>query len=124
MNAKEILNEINSKSSVLDIIEEDSTTLRIYAPFSFGIDGEIISFCISYFKNRIYLWDDGNAFIHFFNEGLSLTEDRYLIIQKLAKYHNIFIGDDGNIYTYADLFPSLQKAIFAMINVMNAVGHF
>jgi Domain of unknown function DUF1828 len=116
MNCQSLLPNIGFECMSLD-----SETLRIWSPFSYGIDGEHIGVYVEKRGNRVHVTDNAEALMHASSMGIKITDRRIDAVRRAAS--DVTISRGGIISTTVDD-TQMHEGVLAVLNAALAVGHF
>jgi len=116
MNCQSLLSNIG-----FECMRLDAETLRIWSPFSYGMDGEHIGLYIEQRGNRVHVTDNAEALMHASAMGINLTDKRIDAVRRAASAVNVSRG--GVISTTVDD-SCVHEGVVAVLNAALAVGHF
>jgi hypothetical protein len=116
MNCQSLLSNIG-----FECVNLDADTLRIWSPFSYGIDGEHVGVYVERRGNRVHVTDNAEALMHASAMGIKVTDRRIDAVRRAAIAVSISRG--GVISTTVDD-AQVHEGVVAVLNAALAVSHF
>lgn len=116
MNCQSLLSDIG-----FECMKLDADTLRIWAPFSYGNDGEHVGVYIEKRGDRVHVTDNAEALMHASAMGIKMTERRMDAVRRAAGEVDI---SRGGIISMTVDDSQVHEGVVAVLNAALAVGHF
>jgi len=117
VNCETILNNLG-----FDCHHLGEDTLRIWSPFSYGFDGQLIGLYVEKHKDMYRITDDAESLMHLRSIGIDLTKAKLTSIKK-ASTGGVSVSEGGEICMTVGA-DQLQSGITAVLNTALAVSHF
>ena len=117
MNCQSLLSNIGFECKKLD-----ADTLRIWSPFSYGSDGELIGVYVEKRGDRYHVSDNAEALMHASAMGVKLTDKRVDAVRR-ATVGEVQISRGGVISATVED-ARVHEGVVAVLNAALAVGHF
>lgn len=105
-----------------DCMSLNADTVRIWSPFTYGSDGELIGVFVEKHGDKVHVTDNAEALMHASSLGIKITEKRVEALRRAAA-QNVHISRSGVISTIVDD-ERAHEGIVAVLNAALAVGHF
>ena len=117
MNCQSLLSNIGFECKNLG-----ADTLRIWSPFSYGGDGELVGVYVEKRGDRYHVSDNAEALMHASAMGVKLTDKRVDAVRR-ATVGEVQISRGGVISTTVED-ARVHEGVVAVLNAALAVGHF
>lgn len=117
MNCQSLLSNIGFECRSLD-----ADTLRIWSPFSYGMDGEHVGVYVEKRGENFHVTDNAEALMHASSMGINVTDKRVDAVRR-AVPGTVTISKGGVISTTVDT-GRVHEGVVAVVNAALAVGHF
>lgn len=117
MNCQSLLSNIG-----FECLSLDANTLRIWSPFTYGSDGELIGVFVEKRGSRYHVSDNAEALMHASSMGIKLTDRRVDAVRRAA-VGEVDISRGGVISTTVED-ARVHEGVVAVLNAALAVGHF
>lgn len=117
MNCQSLLSNIGFECMRLDV-----DTLRIWSPFSYGTDGELIGVYVEKRGDSYHVTDNAEALMHASAMGVKLSDKRVDAVRR-AIVGEVHISRGGVISATVED-ARVHEGVVAVLNAALAVGHF
>lgn len=102
--------------------ELSETMLRVWSPFTYGDDGEVVGLYVEKIRNGYRVTDGAESLRHASSLGIRLNKKRLEALRK-ASSSGALVSSGGEISAIADE-SNLTDAIAAVLNAALVVSHF
>lgn len=96
--------------------------LRLWSPFTYGDDGEIVGLYIEPTSGGLRVTDHADSLFHASAMGAKLTKARIETLRRIAG-PAVTVSDGGEIFATADA-NSVAEAVVSVLNTALGVSHF
>lgn len=117
MNCQSLLSNIGFECRSLD-----ADTLRIWSPFSYGVDGEHVGVYVEKRGGNFHVTDHAEALMHASSMGINVTDKRVEAVRRTTT-GRVTISRGGVISTTVDD-ARVHEGVVAVLSAALAVGHF
>jgi len=96
-------------------------TLRVWSPFTYGRDGDVIGFYVEKTSNGYIVTDGCESFMHASALGINLTDSKVNAVRKASGY-GASISDGGEISAFVSE-EEIGRGMATVLNASLAVAH-